>query len=146
MYISQGNGLNSHMCSRNNIQNLLSEFCKTEICLCWVCYDTEVQYLNLFSQCLIYKICKVCMNLNTLSVVSTSLYSKCSCWPAQSHTELWSSSMHFNFCIVHINERTSRFCIFTNCFKMAVVSCFMGPSNNVFQSNFWNSYFAQNYQ
>ena len=57
------------------------------------------------------------MKLNTLPVVSTSLYSNCSCWPAQSHTELWSSSMQLNFCIVHINERTFRFCIFTNLFQ-----------------------------
>ena len=45
-----------------------------------------------------------------------------------------------NFRIVHLKERTFKFCIFTNCFKMAAVSSIMGPINIfVIQLNFWNS-------
>ena len=91
----------------------------------------SVQYLYLFPHCFIYKTwhCTVHMNLNTLPVVSIYLWhhSKCSCMPARSHTEYWLSSMHLCFHIVHIKERTSKFCIFTNCFKMSAVSCFMNP-------------------
>ena len=46
--------------------------------------------------------------------------------------------MHLNFCNVNLTERTSQFCIFTNCLNMAAASCFMGPINIfVFQSDFW---------
>ena len=37
--------------------------------------------------------------------------------------------MQLNFRIAHIKERISNFCIFTNCFKMMAVFCFMGPIN-----------------
>ena len=98
-----------------------------------------------FPHCFIYKIYTVYMHLNTLPMVSIYLWqhSKHSCWPAQSHTEFWWNSMQLNFRIVHLRERTSKFCFFTNCFKMAEISCFMGPlkylcSNQIFETHvFW---------
>ena len=50
----------------------------------------------------------------------------------QSHTEFWSSSMHRNFHIVHLKEKTSKFCIFTNRFKMAAMWCFIRYIFNLF--------------
>ena len=53
--------------------------------------------------------------------------------------------MRFEFPIIHINERTSKFCTFSNCFKMAAVSCFMRPKITLkFYSNIWNTFFAVN--
>ena len=80
------------------------------------------------------------MNLNTPQLFQTQNVAGT---PAQSHTELWLSSMHLNFHILHINERTSKFFIFTICFKMSTVFWFMGPEYAIdFQSDFWNSYFC----
>ena len=115
--------------------------CAPGLLLCHFLF-VMVQYLNQFPHCFIYIICTVHMHLITLLFVSIYLWhhSKCSCWPAQSHGKLWLKSMHLKFCIILLKERTSKFCIFTNCFKMAAVSCFMGLINIfVFQSNFWNS-------
>ena len=90
-----------------------------------------------------------CMQLNTLPVVSIYLWhnSKCSCWLTQSHTELWLNSVHLNFRIVYIKERTSKFCIITKCLKMVAVSSFMCPINLfLFQLNFLQlMYLALNY-
>ena len=84
----------------------------------------------------------VYMHLNTLPVVSIYLWhhSQFSCWAGLLHTEFWLNSMQLILRIIHLKERTSKLCIVTNCFKMVVASCFMGPINIfVFQWNFWNS-------
>ena len=77
---------------------------------CWqLVFSTElVQHLNSFPNCFICKICAV-LHLNTLLVVSIYLrhHSKCNCWPAQSHTELWLNTVHLYVRIVHIKERTT---------------------------------------
>ena len=51
--------------------------------------------------------------------------------------------MLLNFRIVHIKEKTSKFCIFTSCFKLVEGSSFMSPINIfVIQLNFWNYVFC----
>ena len=79
-------------------------------------------------------------------------HSKCSCWPAQLHTEFWLNPMHLNFRIVHLKERISKFCIVSRwrqspaglalwiylCFNRifeTLVWCFKLPSAN-FETKF----------